>query len=98
MRQERGVAPVLDRAPTDDRLTDYDRRHLATYLQLLDAAAAGADWRTAAQQLLGIDAAAEPARARVAYDSHLTRARWMTETGYRHILRDDDPADDSPGV
>ncbi|HIM44716.1 MAG TPA: DUF2285 domain-containing protein, partial [Alphaproteobacteria bacterium] len=25
--------------------------------------------------------------ARMVYDSHLARARWMTETGYRHFLR-----------
>jgi hypothetical protein len=29
----------------------------------------------------------DPARARRALDSHLARARWMTERGYRYLLR-----------
>ena len=29
----------------------------------------------------------EFARARRAWESHLARVRWMTEQGYRHLLR-----------
>jgi hypothetical protein len=82
-------APVSDQAPTQDGLTDYDRLHLATYLRLLDAAQDGADWGAVTRAILGIDPTRDPERARRAYDSHLARARWMTETGYRHILVDD---------
>jgi hypothetical protein len=28
----------------------------------------------------------EPFRAKIVHDSHLARARWMTETGYRYLL------------
>jgi hypothetical protein len=37
--------------------------------------------------LFGIDPDREPGRARHVHDSHLARARWMTHTGYRHLLR-----------
>jgi len=36
---------------------------------------------------LHIDPDREPDRARHVFDSHLARAKWMTEHGYRHLLR-----------
>ena len=78
---------VADLAPTDARLTAYDQAHLVTYLRLLDADAEGADWREVAQIVLHIDPDREPDRARRAFDTHLARAEWMTEHGYRHLLR-----------
>jgi hypothetical protein len=78
---------VADTAPTDSTLTDYDRQHFVTYLRLLDADDEGADWREVARIVLHIDPDREPARARTAFDSHLARAKWMTEHGYRHLLR-----------
>lgn len=77
----------LDTPPTGAALTDYDRAQLKTYLRLLDAAADGADWREAAAVIFGLDVAADPERARQIHDRHLERARWMTEHGYRHLLR-----------
>jgi hypothetical protein len=41
-----------------------------------------------AQIVLGIDPVVEPERARHALASHLRRARWMTEVGYRYPLSD----------
>lgn len=79
-------ASFRDDAPTGDLLTDYDRDHVKLYLRLLDAEADGADWKEAIEVLFGIDPATEPERARRVYDSHLARAHWMTEHGYR-ILR-----------
>jgi len=79
--------PVSDTAPNAGTLTSYDEQHLVTYLRLLDADAEGADWREVARIVLRIDPASEPDRARKAWDSHLARARWMTENGYRHLLR-----------
>ena len=38
-----------------------------------------------------LDAEREPDRARHALDSHLARAKWMTEHGYRHLLRAGNP-------
>lgn len=86
MSKPRIDAPVFDEAPTGEALTDYDRLHLVTYLRLLDAAADGADPDEVARIVLRIDPDEEPERARRAYDSHLARARWMTENGYRHLL------------
>ena len=79
--------PVADNAPSEAVLTDYDRQHLVTYLRLLDADAEKADWREVAKIVLGIDPAQEEERARKAWESHLARGRWMSESGYRHLLR-----------
>ncbi|HQV03477.1 MULTISPECIES: DUF2285 domain-containing protein [unclassified Novosphingobium] len=78
--------PFEDRAPADDRITAYDERHFVTYLRILDAADERADWREVASIVFGLDANAEPDRARQVHDSHLSRARWMTEHGYKHLL------------
>lgn len=80
-----------DRAPTGPQLTAYDESHLTAYLRLLDSDDEGIDWRVSATRILGIDAAAEPDRAQAMYDSHLARARWMTEIGYAHLLGRDRP-------
>lgn len=81
------AVPNADLAPTDSEVTDYDRDRLTVYVRLLDAAAADAPWQDAARIVLGIDPGEEPERARRMYDSHLARARWMTEHGYRDLLR-----------
>jgi len=78
---------VADLAPTDLALTAYDEEHIITYLRLLDADAEQADWREVTRLVLHIDPETEPMRARYAFDSHLARAKWMTEHGYRHLLR-----------
>ncbi|MER8372353.1 MAG: DUF2285 domain-containing protein [Mesorhizobium sp.] len=78
----------LDEPPASPALTDYDRGHMKLYMRVLDAATEGADWREAVEVIFGIDPDAEPERARGVHDSHLARARWMTEQGYRHLLRD----------
>jgi hypothetical protein len=62
-------------------VTDYDRAHLPTYLRLLDATSEGAPWEEVARVVL------EPDRARRAHETHLARARWLTEHGYRDLLR-----------
>ena len=77
---------VADLAPAGPALTTYDEEHLVTYLRLLDADREGADWREVSRIVLHIDPAHEPDRARRAFDSHLARAKWMTEVGYRHLL------------
>jgi hypothetical protein len=75
-----------DRPPTSDHISAYDEQHLAIYLRLLVAEEEGADWREVVQVIFGIDPQREPDRAKLVYDSHLARARWMTKTGYRHLL------------
>jgi Uncharacterized conserved protein (DUF2285) len=79
--------PISDVAPADKNLTGYDQQHLVTYLRLLDADAEGADWQEVARIVLHIDPEREPDRAKRAWESHLARAKWMTENGFRHLLR-----------
>jgi hypothetical protein len=58
------------------------------YMRLLDAEADGADWRETMPILFGIDPDQEPARARQVHLAHLARAHWMTERGYRQLVRE----------
>jgi T6SS, Transcription factor, DNA binding domain len=78
---------LADAPPVSDELTDYDYSVLVVYLRLLDAAEEGADWREVARIVLKRDPDKEPERAKRAYDTHLARARWMTEHGYQDLLR-----------
>ncbi|MEP3073822.1 DUF2285 domain-containing protein [Maricaulis sp.] len=80
-------APILDIPPNGDAVTDYDRHQAKLYARLLDAEKAGAALEEIAPVLLGIDAKAEPDRARQVHKRHLNRARWMTEHGYRELLK-----------
>lgn len=80
------ITPFDDRPPQLDRVSTYDERHLVSYLRLLDAEAEGADWREAVAIIFGLDPAKEPERARIVHDSHLSRARWMRDKGYRLLL------------
>jgi hypothetical protein len=75
----------LEAPPIADVVTAYDEHHLVTYIRLLDAAEEGADWREVVSVVFGLDAASQEARSRQVYDSHLARARWMTEHGYRQL-------------
>ncbi len=75
-----------DQPPVTERVNAYDECHFVTYLRLLDAQADGADWHEVVQVIFGIDPVREPERAKKVHDSHLARARWMTEAGYRHLL------------
>jgi Uncharacterized conserved protein (DUF2285) len=68
-------------------LTAHDLEHLITYLRLLDADAEGAYWRNVARIVLHLDPEREFDRARRAFESHLARAKWMTEHGYRQLIR-----------
>jgi hypothetical protein len=77
---------VADTAPNDSVLTAYDEKHLITYLRLLDADAESADWHEVARIVLHLDPEHESDRAGRAFDSHLSRAKWMTGHGYRHLL------------
>jgi Uncharacterized conserved protein (DUF2285) len=78
---------VADTAPSDSVLTSYDEEHVITYLRLLDADAQAADWRDVARIVLHLDPGQESDRARRTLDSHLSRAKWMMEHGYRLLLR-----------
>jgi predicted secreted protein len=79
---------VADEVPWADALTAYDDAHLVLYLRVLDAEAAGADWRQVARILLQRDATAEPERALRCWNAHLKRAQWIAETKYNERLRE----------
>ena len=86
------TAPTfLEEPPQGSMLTPYDREHMTLYLRLLDADDGGADWRETTAKILGVDAAVEPQRAKEMHDSHLARARWMTEVGYAYLLGSERP-------
>jgi hypothetical protein len=90
-RRERPVRSpppdVADLAPSGPALTVYDEEHAITYLRMLDAEAEGADWREVSRIVLHIDPEREPYRAQRAFESHLARAKWVSKTGYRQLLR-----------
>jgi hypothetical protein len=75
-----------DHPPLTDHVSAHDERHLPTYLRLLDAVEAGADWREVVAVIFGIDPEREPERAKIIHESHLARARWMCAAGYRQLL------------
>jgi hypothetical protein len=77
----------LDEPPESAALTEYDKAHTTLYLRLLDADADGVDWREVVSVLFGMDPALDPKHARNVHDTHLARARWMTEHGYRQLLQ-----------
>ena len=89
MTKPRIDALILDQAPTADKLTDYDRLDLITYIRLLDADTDGIPWEEASRLILHVDPDTEPKRAKCAHHSHLARAQWMTRVGYRQILTDE---------
>lgn len=72
--------------PWADGLTAYDEAHLALYLRILDAHAAGASLEGIARNILGIDPEEDAERARNTAFSHLRRAQWMSTHGYRYLL------------
>ncbi|WP_347341539.1 hypothetical protein [Bradyrhizobium pachyrhizi] len=51
------------------------------FMRLLQAEGEGADWREVARVVLHMDPEREPDRAWSAYQSHLARAKWVTEQG-----------------
>lgn len=75
------AAPLDPEAPSGDEILAYDRWHLLTYAELLDAADAGIGWEAGSLAILGIDPATDAERARSCWDSHLARARWITGAG-----------------
>jgi hypothetical protein len=75
-----------DQPPESPSLTEYDERHLATYLRLLDAASEGAQWEEVARVVFGLDPVRDRERAQRVHHGHLARARWITEHGYLELL------------
>jgi hypothetical protein len=53
----------------------------------LDAADEGAPWDEVARLVLGLDPSRDTEGARRIHDSHLARARWISDQGYRDLLQ-----------
>lgn len=87
---------IADEAPWSDQINAYDEAQFRLYLRLLDAVEAKASNAEICKVLFDIDAEREPARAQRCLESHLRRARWMTEHGYRELLRRDGTAKPPP--
>ncbi len=82
-----GMNPsIADEVPWSETITAYDESHYVVYLRLLDARTDGANTDEMARVVLGIDPAREPDRAEKAVSSHLRRAQWLCEKGYRRLL------------
>lgn len=75
---------VADDAPCADAITPYDEEHFVTYARLLDAEAEEADWRDVCRIVLHRDP--DAANSRQCWQSHIDRAHWMVEHGYRQLL------------
>jgi hypothetical protein len=79
--------PVADMAPEAAIITKYDQQHFITYLRLLDAEAASAAWEEVARIVLHLDPDRDSERAYLSWQSHLSRAHWLTQNGYRQLWR-----------
>jgi hypothetical protein len=77
---------IADEVPWSETITEYDEAHYVLYLRLLDASADGASIDEMARVVLGIDPTLDAGRAQKAVASHLRRAQWMTEKGYRRLV------------
>lgn len=87
MTNEQTIPPIAATAPDDAILTRYDQQHLATYLRLLDAEEANANWEEVARVILKLNPKTDQSNARHTWESHLARAHWLTNNGYRQLLR-----------
>ncbi|MEQ1715059.1 MAG: DUF2285 domain-containing protein [Hyphomicrobium sp.] len=70
-------------------MTDHDRAYAALYFRLLDADAAGVDWRIAGRDILGLDTDIDTDATKRTFNAFLDRAKWMTRTGYKLLLKPD---------
>ena len=75
MTKPNPTSEITDDVPWSDGITEYDYRHVETYIRFLDADNEGLGKDEMARLILGIDPANEPERARKAVESHLARAR-----------------------
>lgn len=79
-------APLADEVPWSTKLTEYDEAHFVVYLRLLDCKAKGASDEEMLEIIRETDPGKSPEQARLSMRSHLERARWMTEEGYRGLF------------
>ena len=79
------LSELKPRAPQGNKVTEYDREHFDLYLRLLDGEAASEPWEEVATRVMGLEIDDIEA-ARLCWQSHLERARWMSKEGYLQLL------------
>ncbi len=76
------VYPVVaEKAEWSEVITLYDRQHFVTYARLLRAEREVVDWRDGVREILLQDPDKDPRQARICWESHLERARWIASEG-----------------
>lgn len=80
---DKSISAVVGEVPWDERVTAYDEAHFVLYVWLLDAALAQQSEDDMCRALFKTDPCD---RTRMIVRSHLKRAKWMTEHGYRQLL------------
>jgi len=77
---------VAERAEWSEVITLYDRQHFLTYARLLSAERDKLDWREGVRQILRQDPDRDPRGARICWESHLERARWIETVGFKQAI------------
>jgi hypothetical protein len=77
----------LEAPPDAATLTEFDRLYATLYIRLLDADAAGVDWKTASRRILNLDPTGDEDQVKSVFDRFLARAKWMTQVGYALLLK-----------
>ena len=77
---------IADQAEWSEVITLYDRQHFLTYARLLSAEQDEVDWRKGVREILLRDPDQDPRLARICWESHLERARWITTEGVRQAV------------
>ena len=77
---------VADQAEWSEVITLYDRQHFLTYARLLDAERDNIDWRKGVRDILLQDPDKDADQARICWNSHLERARWIATVGFQQAI------------
>src|SRR3546814_1083002 len=70
---------VVELAPSEPVVTEYDHAHMLTYERLLDAERDGHKWSVVAVEVLDLDVSVDGEGARRCWRSHLKRPHWRSE-------------------
>lgn len=76
---------IADTAPTSPSVTAYDENHFPLYLQILDALQENVAAEDICRTILGRDPQTDP-HCMAVLESHINRAKWMSEQGYKDLL------------
>jgi hypothetical protein len=77
---------IAEKAEWSEVITLYDRQHFLTYARLLSAEREEIDWRDGVREILRQDPDKDPRQARICWESHLERARWIATEGVQQAV------------